>query len=660
MIRLARRDIVKHWKRSLVAILLLAMPTLILTTFLSLVHTAVYLEEYPENVYTYANNATQPREDFHRVYRGQTAASANGESVNQWVTAHDYADAPPPGTVIISRGVARALGLSVGDTVDIGTAALTVYDLRYPDNIVANVADGAQLGLDDDVWWATTERVAAGDPTFSGIFVEEGQPLPPRLSRFIVGFFASGFSATMLLSLFALMTIIVAALSAPLFVMAHTRLRRIQQQLDFIGARKSRIDAILRWEALLLGIAGGGLGLFASGVLSAATGYFFIDEKVQWAWDTGLIFVALTLASALSSAQIALRGSQRGALRTWQRWLGPSILVFGCLVLLEPSIGPFLGMPVACLGAALCGPWIIGILAALAKHVPSVTAMSIRDAERNHKRTSAAIASITATSIAIGVLSIALPGFMNPNQGLSNGVIAKANVPVTSQENFLPLLTALEEDFGPRVDIYATEDYSYDSGGTAWYPLGIYAYDIVADPAIVDMLVIDPESRKAAREKLQAGETIKASELGIAAPGKLSARPDSGEKSKYVASLFPDSPTTIQQLKLHRLSQTSGMEIGAANENKSLLTVTLLMVGLGVLFIVSIIAMVLVLAAAESRTDRRCLDDIGAGPKTMRKYLATQAALITIPSVFLGFALTIVILAIFRGSFWFSGPMAPF
>ncbi|WP_158408022.1 ABC transporter permease family protein [Corynebacterium epidermidicanis] len=631
-------------------IFLLALPTLIVTSFFSMMHTAFVIEEYPENYYSYALSSTPPRPDFTPAYRGQGEVVANGETVVQYFTALTE-DAPPEGTVIIPRDVARALAVAPGDSVTVNGKELTVHDLRYPSNLVGNYADAKDMGPANSHWWATSQPVGPQEFRLSGIYIEEAQKPPPPLWKFVTTFFGDPIGATMALSFFGLILIFTAALTTPLFAIAHRRLRHVSEQLTYIGARTSYITGILLWEGALLGFIGATLGLVLAWPLTEAGMRFIVGEPATFSWQFGLMLAAVTLLSTLLAAQLPLRLSKRAHTRftAIQLFSGPILVLAGLLLLFEQNIGILLCLPVISLGAFLLGPAIVSILRVMSAKFPPILRLSARDAYRNAGRTSAAIGAITVATLSIGTLATALPYVGFGDKALSTGVIAKANVAVSSPTNFSEVLDSLSGDFGKRVDIYDTNEHDGYSGQTAWYDLGLTSYHIVAEPEIVDYFTVDPSTREAIKQRLRQGETVSTAEMGLEKPGKLSSVPAAELPTGYIASLYPKAPGPLQQLKLHRMSQTSGMEIGAADQSRSVALVSFLMAALGLLFILGVLFLVVALAQLEQRSDQQKLWAIGASRATLRWLSFAQAGMIAVPSIVIGTSL-----AAFVGNFFFD------
>lgn len=620
MIRIAWRDLSRNWKHSALAALLLAMPVLILTTFLSLAYSAFVVEEYPENAYTYARVSEPPREDFSPAFRGRLSISANGTELDQWVTGLSFGIAPEPGSIVLSQNSARALGVAAGDTVTVDDKPLTVASTRVQDYAIGNYADFAGKHSPADQWFASPHPIDG----LTGEYVHIGHEPPKHPTEFIWVFFNNPVGLGMVLPIFALIIILTIALTAPLFTIARTRLHRTQHTLETVGTTRS----VLPWEGLILGLIGAAVGSLASWPLTEAIGHWDLGADPHWGWDLALLFSLFTILSAVISA--ASKAPAR--MPRWFLVLGPALLFVGLVLTMSQFPASFTGLPFLCLGAALSGPLVLWLFTKLP--VAATARIALRDALRNSHRTTAAMASITATIVAVGVLSVMLPKMAGPDEPITEGVFARANVQVESPTNY-ELLNELSSDYGEPVHLYAAEEQ--DSSLSAWQQFGIYQHTVIAAPTFIDALGLDPKFKA----RLQAGETLTAEELGFDKPGKLtSVRPE--DKVTYQGSYFPKSPNPIQQLQLHRASQTSGMEVGAANSSESLRLVAWSIFALGIAFIVFVIALVLALSSAQSRTQRAQLQDIGTSPAVLRRYRFLQALIIAVPAILLGVVVTIV------------------
>lgn len=373
--------------------------------------------------------------------------------------------------------------------------------------------------------------------------------------------------------------------------------------------------------------------------MTEAAGQVLFGDHPHWGWDLALLMAAIALLSTVIAA-------------AWQPkftlplWLGPLVLVGGAALLFEQNFGLFLGVPLVALGATLSGPALLWLLARLGGRLRPLPRMTLRDALRNRSRTSAAMASILATTVAIGALSVALPGLALNEKPLSDGVIAKAIVKVDSPHNYQPTLDALAKTYGEPVNLY-TDGSSDSDTSTAWSEFGIYSYQLVADPRILDMLDLPADVRADARTKLDHGEPVLARDLGIDQPGELVA----GTGKFYQGSLFPKAPNPMQQVQLLRLSATSGLDVGASSATRSFRLVTGFMLVLGALFIAGVIALVVALTAAQSRREREILAEVGSAGRT---YVVWQAAIVSVPALLLGTAVGGAVLLLYRAS-WLTG-----
>ncbi|QGU01067.1 hypothetical protein CKALI_00830 [Corynebacterium kalinowskii] len=642
MMRLAWRDIIRNWKSSLTAVLLFAIPITLLTAVFSLAFTAMRYEEHPENTLTYVRTHEDLGAGFLPAVRGQVLLSHNGVEARNWITALDPAagtadlQVPPAGTIDLPLRTARALGVEEGDTVVVADRLLTVNRLHLFSNSIAHHADFA-TGLETaqpGKWW-----VAQGEVPATYIELDSRQHLPGKASRIVVAFFQDPAGIAIMLSLLSLIIIFTAGLTAPLFAVAHKRMSHTVELLEQVGARRSQIRSMFGYHGLFLGIGGCLIGLPLSWLLAEASMRFLMDVSVIWDYALGLMFAAVTITSALIASMIPLIVRPQARPRLWHAIPGPVLLVIGGLLFREPQIGFYVALPLFILGGALSGFTVVALAPALAKRSPAVLRMALRDAHRNYLRSASAIGAIILAAVALTAFSQLAHRMMPDSSPFNSGTLARAQQVVNSPVGYEPQLRDLEKDFGPRTDLYTFADTSGDSydGHLAWYKLGIYNYEIIAEPEFLDYLSIDDEVRERAKAKLDSGTPITEADLHLSTPGKLTTPTMAADKPlEYQASLFAAEPAPLKQLALHRQSQLSGLEIGPTSESASIGLVMGILLALGIIFVACITGLVLTLTQQESHTDRARLQHIGASPRTLRSYRWAQACCIAVPGLALG------------------------
>lgn len=645
MMRLAWRDIRKHWGRSIAAVLLFALPIVLVTSFFSMMFTAMRWAEHPTNTITKVRTLEDPGPGFSPLEQDM-ATFENGEvKAENWLTALEPRVAnkdlhiPPAGTVDLPLTTARALGVSEGDRIKVAGRDLTVNNvIPYP-QAIANYADFRE-GLnpnDHGKWWVVLDK-----PPATYVTLDEDQPLPTNSGPFLKAFFQSIGGAAFIGSFFAILVIVSAGLTAPLFAVAHSRMSRTVELLSQVGARRGFIRRVFLAEGLLLGLGAALVGLPLSWLLADAGMRFITGQPVRWDWILGLTTSGLAILAAIVSSQIPLLFSGRKKQRTWLAFPGPLLLVLGAFLMSNRHTNPFTPLPIIALGGAMCGLTAVALLPAVAKLLPPVPRMALRDAHRNHLRSSGAIGAIILATIAVASLGL-FAGALAPKDGaFATGTRAKANGIVNSPAGFQEQLQQLESTYGSRVDLYAPADGRNDSydGRQAWYPLDVFTYELVAEPEILDFITLDDATREAARAKLRAGEAVTEKDLGLPDPGTLITPEMAGQrKLNYQGSLFPGEPGALQTLELHRMSQTSGLDIAPTSEGPIFVLASIAFSLISIMFVAAVLGLIVALTQQESRRQHNQLEAVGAGQRTLRRYRLWQILAVALPGIGIGLAI---------------------
>ena len=260
----------------------------------------------------------------------QLLALASFACLFSW-TAPDVAAQPAQlPTILITRQLAAAERLQVGDTVSLastpdGTAARRfriagIYEpvadpmrlaarryearLHLPD-LLSLTADPSDPSSTESV---TAINVALTDPGDAGAFARDVSariPIPQLTARPAQG---GEESATVFVVLdrfhFAIAIVTLAASTVfllALMLMLVDERRATVGILRLIGLRKSRILLQVFAEGLLIAVAGAAFGILFAAVLQGAVNAFF-----QWRYDTALVFVRITPQIALRCVLLAV------------------------------------------------------------------------------------------------------------------------------------------------------------------------------------------------------------------------------------------------------------------------------------------------------------------------------------------------------------------
>jgi putative ABC transport system permease protein len=251
-------------------------------------------------------------------------------SIAWWAAPNAAAQAEQPPAILISRQLATAEGLQVGDTVTLasrpdGTAARRfriagLYEpvadpmrlaarrhearLHLPD-LLSLTADPSDPLSTESV---TAINVALTDPRDADAFARDVSvriPIPQLTARAAQG--GEG-TATVFVVLdrfhFAIAIVTVVASTVfllALMVMLVEERRETVGILRLIGLRKSRILLQVFAEGLLIAAAGAAFGILFAAALQGAVNAFF-----QWKYDTALVFVRITPQIAFRCVLLAV------------------------------------------------------------------------------------------------------------------------------------------------------------------------------------------------------------------------------------------------------------------------------------------------------------------------------------------------------------------
>jgi putative ABC transport system permease protein len=247
-----------------------------------------------------------------------------------WATLNAAAQAEQLPTILITRQLAAAEGLRVGDTVMLaakpdGVAARKfrvagTYEpvpdpmrlavkrmearLHLPD-LLAMTADPSDPLSTESI---TGINVALKDPSDAGAFardVSASIPIPQLTTRPAQG---GENTATVFVVLdrfhfaIAMVTVIASTMFLlALMVMLVEERRESVGILRLIGLRKSRILLQVFAEGLLIAVAGAIFGILFAAAMQGIVNAFF-----QWRYDTALVFVRITPAIALRCVLLAV------------------------------------------------------------------------------------------------------------------------------------------------------------------------------------------------------------------------------------------------------------------------------------------------------------------------------------------------------------------
>jgi putative ABC transport system permease protein len=248
--------------------------------------------------------------------------------------------------VAVERPLARELGLSIGDTVRLGTSVdsittpaivAAIYEPRPDPAEIAKRERHIRLHLPDlAALLGTPDRVDRfGLGLKPGVSPDSAAIL---LNRSAFGYrvhvsaaLASESSQTFLVvSRFHRAIAVITIVASAVFLLCIMLLKVEERRLDaavmrFIGVRRRTIFGALLLEATLVAVLGSLAGTALSYLASAVTNAYY-----QRFFDTGLIFSAITREIVLFSVALSLLlGLVAGMLAAWRLVRTPPLVLWG-------------------------------------------------------------------------------------------------------------------------------------------------------------------------------------------------------------------------------------------------------------------------------------------------------------------------------------------
>jgi putative ABC transport system permease protein len=248
----------------------------------------------------------------------------------QWSAPPVTAQTDQPAAVLITRQLAAAEGLNVGDTVRLartpdGRSARAfrvagVYEpvpdpmrlatrrlearLHLPD-LISLLSDPSDPLSEESV---TAINVALKDPSDRDAFVRDVSaqiPIPQLTARSARGGEDTA-ALFVVLDRFHFAIAVVTMVASTMFLLALMVMLVEERResvgiLRLIGLRKSRILLQVFAEGLLIAVGGAIVGILFAGALQGAVNAFF-----QWRYDTALVFVRITPPIALRCVLLAV------------------------------------------------------------------------------------------------------------------------------------------------------------------------------------------------------------------------------------------------------------------------------------------------------------------------------------------------------------------
>lgn len=456
-LRLARRDLAAHKIRTVVALLLFALPVSLVVGFVSF--TLGYdqaLQNSPLNSVGHVSldsDRGRPSED---PLTQETVASQNDDLTEaigdladslspgvlqrssmtngdrsadlNVITLNDSKDRTgpsiEPGTVLVNDDAAYLLGVDDGDTISVDGTELTVRaGGDYQGSVVSSDDVPVNQWAMDITWYFPADKDAA-QSIVDAIRDVDGERInttsiyDPHYSG---SAYFDGDTAIAFFSFLVLGIVLVSAVITPVFAVAARRQRRAMGLLSANGAAPRDLRLIMLAEGLLVGLLGTCLGLILSTGVAAA--FFAVAglNGFHWSWIAAVSVALVALICGVTSALVpAVRagredpvqaladgGSERMTGFRWRMLIGLLFLIPGVLLALTSEQDTMtLGITLCGIGVVLSSSLIVWLLSRLGHVLPTAGRLAVRDSLRNNHRTIPAVAAIAgATFLATVVLA---------------------------------------------------------------------------------------------------------------------------------------------------------------------------------------------------------------------------------------------------------------
>lgn len=399
LLRLARRDLSRHRARTLVALLLFALPVALIVGFCSVKEAdqrAVLADPVNgRSSIVFNDSARLPdataqsarlHDEFGRgadsmvlAERGRTTVTAGDRSSTTSMRAlhtptgpdgHAYPSVAP-GTTVLDEQAAYVLDVSPGDTVTTSDGTdLTVSDVIHGGSDVGVTANAADLRPDGPVdlsWYLPDDEglqsavddadvETGGDVYFSGSLNRAEKHLVPwedfDLTALTEGanYYGDALGGLLLLAALAVAALaLISAVIAPVFAVSARRLRHELALLATNGGTPSQLRRVMLAEGLLVGVLGSAVGLVLSVAVGALGIRVFSTGGYAWAWDVAALVVPVAVLCGVTAALVpAIRAGREDPVKA---------LADGSATVIPPwRIRTFLGLPLIVLGVWLSPP----------------------------------------------------------------------------------------------------------------------------------------------------------------------------------------------------------------------------------------------------------------------------------------------------------------
>lgn len=456
-LRLARRDLAAHKIRTVVALLLFALPVSLVVGFASMVSGYDRAQDKsPINNVTSLSFTNQSGESHRSLTPAvvseqgdelsagigdladslsatvlQTSEFSRGDrsiDLDVFTVAPSADGSGPeatPGTVYLNDRAAFFMDAEDGDTVTVDGSPLTVtVGAEYTGSVVSTedvpvnqniMSVSWSFPADQDETAKITSALTSEDSDLATSVSIGGRGEPGSISFGLDSFLVA-------LSVFILGVLLVSAVITPVFAVAARRQRRAMGLMSATGSAPRDLRLVMLTEGLIVGVIGTVFGLLLSVGVALGLENLTPGATPYWSWPYAVAVSVVALICSVTSALVpALRAgkedpvqalSDGGSVRMTgfrKRMLtGLIFLIPGVILTLTSNYEALtIGVALCGIGVVLSSSLLVWLMSRLGSRLPTAGRLAVRDSLRNNHRTVPAVGAIAgATFLAAAALTL--------------------------------------------------------------------------------------------------------------------------------------------------------------------------------------------------------------------------------------------------------------
>lgn len=452
-LRLARRDLAAHKIRTVVALLLFALPVSLVVGYISMVEgydrshmnspindvgTLSFPRE-PGNPVTPDSVATQ-RDDLSSAIGNladslspgilQTSEFTKGERstdlnvIAVTPSADGAGPAVEPGTIFLTDQTAFLLGAEDGDTVTVDGTRLTATVGADYRGSVANAEDIPINQRAMDVNWYLPDDSSKADEIADAVRSSDDDGIS-RANVYTPDYGSpSALGATDVLTVIGvgiLGVLLVSAVITPIFAVSARRQRHAMGLLSASGAAPRDLRLVMLTEGIVTGALGTVIGLVLSTGVAAVLTALTPGAEFYWSWISAIVVSVVALVCGVTSSLLpALRAGREdpvqaladgGTVRMTsfrkRMLIGLVFLIPGVILTTTEDNSFVLGVSLCGIGVVFSSSLVVWLMSRLGTVLPTAARLGVRDSLRNSHRTVPAVAAIAgATFLATAILTL--------------------------------------------------------------------------------------------------------------------------------------------------------------------------------------------------------------------------------------------------------------